>query len=248
MYFGIPLRSKASSKNWKEVERLFNNTLKSILNQSCPDFKVIVICHDIPELEIEKDDRVEFHQVNIKFPTTLDEQMNDKGFKVHMIGKIIHDLGGGYTMVVDADDLISNRICEFVKDNYGLDGWYIETGYIYYENTKKLSIAPKFPSGSNCIIYYKPSELPPNMDNAWKESEKSSKYIITKGHSLSTKIQACENIGKKLYTLPFRGGIYILGTGENHSTQNGRRSLKRSIMDFFLRRPLSSKIKNEFSI
>ena len=249
MYFGIPLRSKHSSKNWNVVSEMFNNTLRSIYNQTNSNFKIIVACHDVPDINFSIDSRVEFHQVEIPVPNNLNEQMKDKGYKVHLIGKIIHDYGGGYTMIVDADDLISNRICEFVHKNYGkTDGWYVKTGYMYYHDSKKLSIAPKFPSGSNFICFYNQSDLPSTLENAYIESQQSSHYIITKSHNIEIKLKASENVGKKIRPLPFKGAIYILGTGDNHSTLNGRRSKLRSIIDFFLRVPISSKIKNEFSL
>jgi hypothetical protein len=38
MFFGIPLKSKKVSSNWPRVTELLNNTLRSIFNQTDPDF------------------------------------------------------------------------------------------------------------------------------------------------------------------------------------------------------------------
>jgi len=253
VYFGIPLRSKFSSNNWEIVSKLFNRTLWSVYNQKTNYlFKIIVVCHELPELEKKYDKNVvEFHQVSTPYPQNLKEQMNDKGYKVHVIGKIIRDYGGGFTMIVDADDLISNKIVEFVYKNIKLNnfGWYVSVGYCFYLDKIRLNIAPKFPSGSNTIINYTRELLPSNMENAWKSSVPENEFIIIKGHSRKVKIEACKNIGRPLQALPFKGAIYVLGTGDNHSTLSGYRSSLREFLDNTItRRRITDKIKEEFSI
>lgn len=250
IYFGIPLRSKTSSNNWDKVCILFNRTLWSVYNQTNPNFKIIVACHEKPKLDKNYDDRVEFIQVDIPFPKDLNEQMCDKGYKVHKIAKRIREYGGGFTMIVDADDLISNKIVEFVLNNKtNLYGWYIKSGYILYLDKMQLKYAPKFPSGSNCIINYTQELLPDNMENAWKASNETNLYIVIKGHSVTTKKNACADIGRPIRPFPFKAAIYVLGTGDNHSTLNGQRSLLRNLFDFLTpSKSINNKIKNEFSI
>lgn len=250
VYFGIPLRSKFSSINWEKVCLLFNHTLWSVYNQTNPDFKIIVACHEIPGLIKQYDDRVEFIRVDIPFPKDLYEQMCDKGYKVHTIAKHIRDLGGGFTMIVDADDLISNQIVNFIESHIDNQfGWYIKTGYILYLDRMLLKYAPKFPSGSNCIINYTPDLLPDSMEGAWRPSNESNEYIITKGHSTKIKKTACAKINRPIRPLPFRAGVYVLGTGDNHSTLNGSRSFYRNIFDRLTPAiNISLSIKQEFSI
>jgi len=250
IYFGIPLRSKASSNNWEQVCMLFNRTLWSVYNQTKPNFRIIIACHEKPELTRNYDNRVEFIQVDVPFPKNLNEQMCDKGYKVHAIGKRINELGGGFTMIVDADDLISNKIVEFVLNNESNQfGWYVKSGYILYLDKMKLKYAPKFPSGSNCVINYTKELLPSSMDNAWKASNENNFYIIIKGHSIITKKKACSDIGRPIKPFPFKAAIYVLGTGDNHSTLTGQRSLLRSLFDFlYPSKYISNEIKKEFSI
>lgn len=83
IYFVIPLRSKAASRDWAGVTRTFNRTLESCYNQTNPDFRIFVACHDIPELEHEYDDRVQFLPVTIPTPKDFKEMMFDKGYKMH---------------------------------------------------------------------------------------------------------------------------------------------------------------------
>ncbi len=248
-YFGIPLRCKASSNDWENICLLFNRTLWSVYNQTNPDFKIIVACHEIPPLTKDYDNRLEFIEVDIPFPKNLDEQMSDKGYKLHSIGKRIREYGSGFTMIVDADDLVSRNIVDFVTKNRKNDfGWYVKNGYILYHDTGKFHYAPKFPSGSNAIINYTTDALPENMNDAYTPSSPENKYIIIMGHSTEVKKQACAKIGRPLKPLPFRAAVYVLGTGDNHSTLNGRRSKIRSIIDAFLSTEITKEIRDEFSI
>jgi hypothetical protein len=50
VFFGIPLKARAVSKNWDWTVRDFNRTLASIYNQTNPNFRVLVGCHDLPAL------------------------------------------------------------------------------------------------------------------------------------------------------------------------------------------------------
>lgn len=94
VYFGIPLRSKAASKNWEHVEEVFNRTLNSVYRQTDPDFKVIVACHDKPRLNKKYDDRVEFLISHSPLPQNYSDMMFDKGWKVSVIAKRLRELGG----------------------------------------------------------------------------------------------------------------------------------------------------------
>lgn len=112
LYFGVPLRSKAASKDWDNVTRVFNRTLHSICNQTDPDFKVFVACHDIPLLDKQYDQRVEFLIADTPIPTSKKEMMLDKGWKVSMIARRIRELGGGMSCL-----WILTILCQIVSLN-----------------------------------------------------------------------------------------------------------------------------------
>lgn len=95
IYFAVPLKSKAASSDWGQVTRIFNRTLASIYNQTDPNFKVIVACHDIPELTKSYDERVEFLVSDAPIPNDRKEMMLDKGWKISMAALRIRELRGG---------------------------------------------------------------------------------------------------------------------------------------------------------
>lgn len=228
IHFVVPLRSKAASRNWEMVSLLFNRMLTSVFNQTSPEFRVIVACHDIPQLSRQYDERLEFIQVDCPIPRSLDEQMKDKGYKVHALGHRLRELGGGYAMQADGDDLLSRRLAALAASGASPDGWSVDTGYLFYLDRGVMKYAPKFP-GRTAIIHFRPDDLPATMDDAWTASTHDQPYLIRKGHgNIAAEARA---MGRHLEPLPFKGFVYVLGTGDNHSTLSGRRSKRRWLFE-----------------
>ena len=249
IYFGIPLRSKKSSNNWDRVTEFFNRTLWSVYNQTDPDFRVIVACHDIPALRHKYDERVEFISVDIPIPANKDEMMLDKGYKVHTIAMRIREYGGGFTMMVDADDLQSNRIAKYVNEHSEANGFVAHNGYYYHSGEQFIKLGHKFPNGSSTIVNYSIEDLPESHYPVMVPSVNTNPHIVRKRHGDIPRI--CAELGRPLESLPFPASIYVRETGDNHSLmgkdESHWRVLEQKIMPkIFLDR--HDEIRKEFSI
>jgi len=245
--------SKKVANDWDMVSTLFNRTLWSCYNQTDPNFKIFVACHEIPELTKKYDNRVEFIQVTEEeapIPKTQDEKMVDKGYKTHTLAMRLRELGGGYAMMVDADDLISCHMAEFINQHPNENGFYVKTGYIYFVGDNYMKILPKFSSGSAFIVNYSINDLPDSYPEVMTANCDSNEWIIRKRHGGVA--PACEVDGRPLKPLPFKGAVYVLGSGENHSLYGKttkyqtklreiRELLERKIM-------IEGKLKTEFSV
>lgn len=247
IYFGIPLRSKAVSKDWEKVSMFFNRTLWSVYNQTDPNFRVIVACHDIPRLNHEYDDRVEFIKVDYPIPNDREEMMYDKGYKVHTIGMRIRELGGGFTMLVDADDIQSNKIAEYVNAHPDSNGFVAHNGYYYHVGDNFIKKGHKFPNGSSTIVKYSVEDLPSEYYPEAVASENTNPHIIRKRHGDIPKI--CAEMGRPLKALPFIASIYVRETGDNHSLINKNESKFRVLEQMIMPKIyMNDKIRKEFSI
>jgi hypothetical protein len=51
LVFVIPLKSARVSNSWERVTQLFERCVKSVCNQTSPNFHVIVVCHEKPKIE-----------------------------------------------------------------------------------------------------------------------------------------------------------------------------------------------------
>lgn len=225
IYFGIPLRSKETANDWERVSLYFNRTLWSVYNQTDPDFRIIVTCHDIPQLTHHFDSRVEFIQVDAPIPHTKDEMMLDKGYKVHTIGMRVREYGGGFTMMVDADDLQSNRIAAYVNSHQEEYGFLSHSGYYYHIGDSFVKKGHKFPNGSSTIVNYSVEDLPSEHYEEMVPSQNSNPHILRKKHGDIPKI--CAKLGRPLKALPFIASIYVRETGDNHSLMDKNESIFR---------------------
>ncbi len=251
-YFAIPLRSKKASNDWNTVCRFFNHTIKSVLNQTNPDFNVLVACHDIPETDI-KDPRLEFIQLSYPEPKSYDEQMLDKYYKKRAMMSKIRSYGGGYVMFFDADDLASNRIVDFVYKNDNKTGYYFPNGYELHLGRNIIKKAPKFHKlcGSSYILHFENTELPEKFEFKGYEmtdKHREKKYLFDHGHNTWQDV-ATNLYHKNLEPANFRGAVYIINTGENYSQMIDMISKKRKIFRFFSpgNKP-NKRIIEEFSI
>lgn len=251
--FLIPLMSKGAANNWNTVSMLFNRTLWSCYNQTDPDFRIIVACHEIPELTHRFDNRVEFIQVQEKdapIPTNQEEKMVDKGYKTHTLAIRFRELGAGYGMLVDADDLVSCRLAEFIKKNPDPNGYYVKTGYVYFVGDDYMKVLPKFSSGSACLINYRLDDLPDSYPEVMTANIDSNPWLIRKRHG--GVVPACDVAGRPLKPLPFKGAVYVLGTGDNHSmfgkTTKYQTKLREVREMFEKKHRIGKELKREFSI
>src|SRR5438128_1320538 len=123
--FGIPLISRAAARDWSQIEALFNATLASIYNQTDQNFRIIVASNGRPALRVPVDDRLEFIDHPRSIPYDQQTGNADAGHKRWEIAMRHAELGGGNLMFADADDLISNRLVEFIRRERNPNGCII---------------------------------------------------------------------------------------------------------------------------
>jgi len=239
LYFIVPLRSRKSSLNWDKVVHDFNLTLKSIMNQLDPYFRVVVACTDIPDYPA--DERLQIIVVPVNYQG-IGDAMRDKGNKMRAMCAHIRAQGGGYIMPVDADDLISNRISALVNQAKSKAGYIAGTGYEYDDKSKRIRLMPKFYNlcGTCCVMHFTAEELPENMED-------KRYYTILAGHTHWK--SEFEKKNTPLQPFPFKPVVYRINTGENDSIRTNNIGFKRKVIRFVWRGfPVSKKIREEFSL
>lgn len=216
LVFIIPLKSPKVSKSWDLVSRLFERTLKSACNQTVTDFKIIVVCHEKPQIKFNPP-QVNYIEVNFP-PPEQDRTLKrlDKGRKI--LTGVFHarELKATHTMIVDADDCVSKHLAEFVKQNPQSNGWFVNKGYVYQRGSKLIYLRKKHFNklcGSCNIIRYDLHELPENIDTDYPEL---NQYYHN--HKLPEDILMQR--GNPIKPLPFTGAVYVVGNSENIYLQN----------------------------
>lgn len=214
LVFIVPIKSSQVSANWVVFSILVERALKSICQQTSDNFKVIAVCHEIPEIDFTHPN-LEYLPVDFDPPTEenikklqVEEFRNgakeaDKAKKIMAGIAYAEKYNPDYIMVSDADDCISNKLVSFVeKQNTDSIGWYFKKGYIYNEGSNLIFLNKNTFNiiCGTCII------VKAQYINALLDENPLPVY----NHDF----MAIED--KKLVPLPFNGAIYSIGNTENY--------------------------------
>ena len=234
LYFGIPLKARNTASNWSVTLRDFNRTLASIYNQTNPNFRILVGCHDMPDLQIETDERLQFLPVAFD-PANLDADTTsifpDKGRKLLKLAERFRDMGGTWFMTLDADDVVSNHLVDFVLSNPNPNGYIARQGFVLDQSTMKMASVPD-PSifkwgfdklcGSCVVVKF----TEPDIEELKKSitGSRFGKYLNTD----HTKVwERSVQEGRPFVPFPFFAVTYVVNTGGNHSFVHGPHRLSR---------------------
>ena len=267
--FAIPLRAKATTNNWDNCVLDFSNTIRSIFNQTCDEFRVIVACHDVPALSEAYDERLEFIPVTTPIPSCHIEYCRDKFWKLSVIGDRIRRLilengwsGGVYVMPVDADDLLNRHIAAWCVDHPDEFGAVSRDGYVWNKNKRFLTIYKQMHTycGSCNIIRMNLEDLPENVSLSSELAlDKETAGIMNARYPLrfnhNEMVEKYKKQGKPFAVLPFRSTIYVTATGENISGNGNKKEKDRFHPVAFVRslnpfqyHLITGKVKKDFGI
>ena len=242
LVFVIPLKSAKVSKSWERVTQLFERCIKSVCNQTSPNFRVIVVCHEKPKIEFIHPHItyiiVDFSPPNETNPVAKGD--TDKGRKILKGLIYARQFSPTHTMTVDADDCVSKKLAKFIQQHPDSNGWFINKGYKYQEGSNYIYIKrSKFYKmcGSCNIIRYDLNDLPETAE--YNRGYGYYRYYID--HAKVRDI--LKNKAKAIKSLPFPGAVYILETGENLFDNS-----KRLRFSIFNRKLLNPSVRDEFGL
>lgn len=163
--------------DWDMNLSLLRATLRSVLAQTSSDFRVLVACHEPPEIEEVSDRRVDLLECKNPIPDNFHEQMKDKGYKRKRMMVELRRRGGGYFMLLDSDDLVSRRLVEFVQGALASNGHLISSGYRYDASINRIEFLTDFHKacGSSCVLRLDADDLPVSMDDHPLASSENSR-------------------------------------------------------------------------
>ena len=244
--FGIPLKSRRIAKDWDDTLRIFRRTLVSVLRQTNPDFRVFVGCHEVPDVPEMADSRVEVLTASWDIPVYKSQLMLDKHMKRELVAVRWRQLGGGYMMYVDYDDLVSNRIVQYILTHTPRRGWLAWWGWDYSERTNRIASSPRFhrTCGTNCAINWQPSELPETL---FQRDDVLFRRTIDVGNNGTAEL--FRRRGEPLTSFPFPAVTYVREHGDNATnillTDGWRRRLIRKLTPT---RAVTAAIRQEFGL
>ena len=152
--FVTSFRARALAQDWNYHVWLLERTMLSMLAQSGGKCHVVVACHEVPDISLARDPRVQFLSVGFKPPARNNDDMCvDKVLKLTVGARWALARGFEYVVFSDADDLMSNRIGGYVDAHRGENGWYCasEMFYTYGGSLLRYFDIPGMSAGP-CVI------------------------------------------------------------------------------------------------
>lgn len=248
--FLTTVRHPLNSFNYRKVEALLERMMLSVCNQTSSDFRLVIVCNQVPNFSFVPS-KVDFVLVDFPPPShqkganlDINACWKDKGTK-KFIG-LLHarQYSPEYVMFVDADDLVSNRIAEYVNSHTQENGWFLDKGYIYGDGGVLVRWTNEFhmKCGSSHIINWELLNVPSHLPNQLSQEEVLAKVdpnFFKKVLSIHREtLNYYMGLGLPTKPLPFPAGIWVLDTGENRSG--------KSLMSIGY--PVSKRIKKEFNL
>ncbi|WP_309743350.1 glycosyltransferase family A protein [Chamaesiphon sp. OTE_20_metabat_361] len=247
--FIVPLRSPETCNDWAKVSALCNGTLHSLLDQSSPNYHIILVCN-VPPIDFVPHPRISVIQESFPVPNSLTDRFGDIYLKIKrgMLAikqlQLVQKHSDTFVMRVDADDLVSNRLVAFTEKHPYADGWFFASGYIHEVGSNHLFLHPQFMSvsGTSHIIRCNYADFPDSMDVP------ATEWLDPIWQHLNVN-SLLESRGKKLRSLPFAGAVYQINfqnVSATHLNNIRFSSMKAAIWKALFKRKITSIIIKEF--
>jgi hypothetical protein len=215
MTFCIPILPKSNAKDWGRVCELLSQTLASLEAQTRGEFRVLIATHDPDDLPPTGNLDVRLLKATWEVGDASAEKLRDKRRKKVLLFRELRELGGGYAMQLDADDLVSRRLVEYVLDTGDPHGYIIKTGYAYDWADRRLAPIPgvfskPFDSvcGSCLIVHYELEDLPVKHDQ-----DTDRLYYQLKQHAHYA--EEMSSLGRPVEEVPFPAAVYVMNHEHN---------------------------------
>jgi len=250
LVFVIPFRHPLNTNKLQRAEYFLYLTLSSLLSQTSTKFKIIVVCNEVPNVDI-KSNKIDFHIVD--FPPPCSERraniswhkaIEDKGAK--LIAGFLMSLkyNPDYVFFVDSDDWININLVKFLLSKSS-PVWYVDAGYFVDFPARRFKKKYGLLRYCGSTWIYDPNLLLEIL-NTKVLHENSSKEEILKN---------CSGIAFEIFSghqkqwfyfrddlkidpkkIPFPAVSWVIGTGENRSSTFGNNMglpIDRSFCELF---------------
>jgi hypothetical protein len=140
--FLIPFASRRVKSRWEIACVHLRQTLRSIQNSISENYCVVVAGHEAPDFDIEFDSRFRFLSLNHPLPCHEDHTaalVQDKLAKIAAAWDYAKSAWNPrYVMKLDADDLISSKLVDWLDHANGEVSYLIEHGWVWRSESRYL--------------------------------------------------------------------------------------------------------------
>lgn len=243
----IPFIADGVAKDWPKAVKTLERTLGSVLANPEKDLRAMVVCQDRPPLKTA-DPRYIF--VESKNPKPGKEDLmakhRDKGAKTVEGFDAARDLAPEYVMLVDADDLISNRLVSYVYQHPEFDAFCMSTGFEWREGTSYFMRRNRFSQVCASAFVWRFNE---RLFPSWI-GRNYSKRICDQGHNLVEAAMDAEGLRVDKMSIP--KAVYVTGHINHmylpYHDMTLKRRIKNLVVSLWRKRKLTPELKMEFGL
>jgi hypothetical protein len=162
--FVSPIVSRRYCADWRAVCRGLRATVASLSRQTVPDWKIMLVGGDEPDLPAAFTPHVIFVKADLDIdrPGERGRREVDKERKQYCGYVELHKYAPEYVMPLDYDDLVSIRLVEYVSNNLSVDAFVLKSGYVYHDGSTHCQYSRRLymRTGSNLVIRYRKDLFP----------------------------------------------------------------------------------------
>jgi hypothetical protein len=240
----VPLIAPEVVKDWGYIQSCLNRTLHSVLKCNSVTLRIFVVCQSEPELMVE-DPRICFVESKNAIPQDRTAQGNDKAAKLAEGMLAASEFDPDYVMSVDADDLVSKELFDYVVNEPGYDAYCVEIGYEWVDGSGKLTLRDHFHRfcGTSFILRYAVELFPVYLGR-----QTGVEPVCEQSHTCRAKVLLAKNF--EVYFIIEPRVIYVAGGRDQLMDRKKRlrRRLKDAVYSLWRDKKLSQDLRDEFSI
>ena len=273
--FLIPFASRRTKSRWDIACADLRQTLKSVHNSTSESYCVVVAGHEPPDFNIETKAKACFLSVDHDIPRHQNAVVSGRLDKLAKIAAAWNyaksTWNPHYLMKLDADDLISSRLVQWLE-NFGREpGYLIKHGWLWQSGARHLLQFTEYLDRvcASCLIIRSDvaDQKGPfltevegiQLNEASLNFAASDHYSLVPGSGTSTLLLNDSHqryaaqfayLGHKLSTLPFRAVIYRKGNPDSNSAalETGRPSLRMILGTIRRTKLMTTTLKREFAL
>jgi len=273
--FLIPFASRRTKSRWDIACADLRQTLKSVHNSTSESYCVVVAGHEPPDFNIETKAKACFLSVDHDIPRHQNAVVSGRLDKLAKIAAAWNyaksTWNPHYLMKLDADDLISSRLVQWLE-NFGREpGYLMKHGWLWQSGARHLLQFTEYLDRvcASCLIIRSDvaDQKGPfltevegiQLNEASLNFAASDHYSLVPGSGTSTLLLNDSHqryaaqfayLGHKLSTLPFRAVIYRKGNPDSNSAalETGRPSLRMILGTIRRTKLMTTTLKREFAL
>lgn len=220
--FGISLKSKSVSRSWKRVQVNLTKTLRTILNNTDQNFRIIIAGHNKPNIKEINHEKVTWLCVKFNPPTTSKGFWRDKIQKRGVIGAYLRKSGfNGYFMPVDADDWIHCRFVEYIRSFPLTSSFVFNKGFMVNLSRNEIWTRKHFYKGcgTSQLFYFNNEEFPKSSKRV---DVLKSNFKVASGRAHGKVVEYLNKISKQYIFIHDPLIIWVMAHGDNNSIIKGK--------------------------